>query len=169
MTPLEAVIAIDKFAIFMRFLAAPTQSSTTPGGNASITEGFNAFVNIGCAQCHTQQLQNGRLDRRGAAKQDRAGVLGLRAPQHGSRALRMTSCRVRPAGDEFRTAPLWGLGQRVFFLHDGRTKNLLTAIQAHRSNGNGTYAASEANTVIDRFNALAANKKQEMLNFLRSL
>ena len=24
-------------------------------------------------------------------------------------------------GDEFRTAPLWGLGQRIFFLHDGRT------------------------------------------------
>jgi CxxC motif-containing protein (DUF1111 family) len=25
--------------------------------------------------------------------------------------------------DEFRTAPLWGVGQRVFFLHDGRTSN----------------------------------------------
>ena len=23
-------------------------------------------------------------------------------------------------GDEFRTAPLWGLGKRLFFLHDGR-------------------------------------------------
>ena len=28
------------------------------------------------------------------------------------------------AGDEFRTAPLWGLGQRIFFLHDGRTSDL---------------------------------------------
>ena len=70
---------------------------------------------------------------------------------------------------EFRTAPLWGLGKRIFFLHDGRTNNLLTAIAAHRSNANATYQASEANAVIDRFNALAANKKQEMLNFLRSL
>ncbi len=26
--------------------------------------------------------------------------------------------------DEFRTAPLWGLGQRVYFLHDGRTNQL---------------------------------------------
>jgi CxxC motif-containing protein (DUF1111 family) len=24
------------------------------------------------------------------------------------------------AGDEFRSAPLWGLGQRLLFLHDGR-------------------------------------------------
>ncbi len=30
----------------------------------------------------------------------------------------------RALGDEFRTAPLWGLGKRIFFLHDGRTSNL---------------------------------------------
>ena len=34
---------------------------------------------------------------------------------------------------EFRTAPLWGLGQRIFFLHDGRTSDLLEAIRAHRA------------------------------------
>jgi CxxC motif-containing protein (DUF1111 family) len=34
---------------------------------------------------------------------------------------------------EFRTAPLWGIGQRIYFLHDGRTRDLLLAIAAHRS------------------------------------
>jgi len=34
-------------------------------------------------------------------------------------------------GDEFRTAPLWGLGQRIFFMHDGRTRNLREAIELH--------------------------------------
>jgi CxxC motif-containing protein (DUF1111 family) len=72
-------------------------------------------------------------------------------------------------GDEFRTAPLWGLGQRVFFLHDGRANNLLTAIAAHRGNGNSQFPASEANRTIDRFNALSASQKQDILNFLRSL
>jgi CxxC motif-containing protein (DUF1111 family) len=67
------------------------------------------------------------------------------------------------AGDEFRTAPLWGIGQRLFFLHDGRTKDLLEAIQAHASQG------SEANTVIGNFNALPASLQQDILNFLRSL
>jgi len=38
--------------------------------------------------------------------------------------------------DEFRTAPLWGLGQRIFLLHDGRTTDLVQAIQAHSSGGN---------------------------------
>ena len=55
--------------------------------------------------------------------------------------------------DEFRSAPLWGLGQRVFFLHDGRTSDLLQAIQAHASSG------SEANQVINNFNALTESQK----------
>jgi CxxC motif-containing protein (DUF1111 family) len=65
--------------------------------------------------------------------------------------------------DEFRTAPLWGVGQRVFFLHDGRTSNLLEAIRAHRSSG------SEANRVIERFERLEEREQQDIINFLRSL
>ena len=42
-----------------------------------------------------------------------------------------------PAGpDEFRTVPLWGVGKRIFFLHDGRTNDLLQAILAHADNDN---------------------------------
>jgi CxxC motif-containing protein (DUF1111 family) len=66
-------------------------------------------------------------------------------------------------GDQFRSAPLWGLGQRIFFLHDGRTSNLITAITQHASSG------SEANSVISNYNALTATQKQNLLNFLRSL
>jgi CxxC motif-containing protein (DUF1111 family) len=65
--------------------------------------------------------------------------------------------------DEFRTAPLWGLGQRIFFLHDGRTNNLVTAIRSHASRG------SEANSVVNRFNNLSRTQMQDLLNFLRSL
>jgi CxxC motif-containing protein (DUF1111 family) len=65
--------------------------------------------------------------------------------------------------DEFRTAPLWGVGKRVFFLHDGRTNNLVQAIRAHRSPG------SEANLVIERFNRLREREQQDIINFLRSL
>ena len=77
--------------------------------------------------------------------------------------------------DQFRSAPLWGVGQRIFFLHDGRTKDLLAAIAAH-SSGEGnddsdrpSYPASEANAVIHQFNALPASDKQAILDFLRSL
>ncbi|OLB04523.1 MAG: hypothetical protein AUH14_10875 [Candidatus Rokubacteria bacterium 13_2_20CM_69_15_1] len=69
-------------------------------------------------------------------------------------------------GDEFRTAPLWGLGKRIFFLHDGRTTDLVEAIEAHAS---GWFRRSEANAVIARFDALGNDRKQDLLNFLRGL
>jgi len=73
------------------------------------------------------------------------------------------------SGDEFRTAPLWGLGKRIFFLHDGRTTDLLVAIEAHQSGSYRSRDASEANTVVDNFNRLSEGQKQDVLNFLRSL
>jgi CxxC motif-containing protein (DUF1111 family) len=66
--------------------------------------------------------------------------------------------------DEFRSAPLWGIGQRLFFLHDGRSNDLLQAIEAHSSSG------SEANGVINAFRALSVSDRQDILNnFMRSL
>jgi CxxC motif-containing protein (DUF1111 family) len=66
-------------------------------------------------------------------------------------------------GDQFRSAPLWGAGQRIFFLHDGRTTNLFTAIEDHSSSG------SEANEVIQNFNNLGPFQQTLILDFLRSL
>jgi CxxC motif-containing protein (DUF1111 family) len=65
--------------------------------------------------------------------------------------------------DEFRTAPLWGVGQRVFFLHDGRSSDLIMAIRDHASEG------SEANQIVHNFQELSAADQQDLLNFLRSL
>jgi hypothetical protein len=81
-------------------------------------------------------------------------------------------------GDMFRTTPLWGIGQRIFFLHDGRTNNLLDAIKAHISdqqddqakNGgqnSGTrvnrYPPSEATAVIRKFSVLSPKDQQAIL------
>jgi CxxC motif-containing protein (DUF1111 family) len=83
--------------------------------------------------------------------------------------------------DQFRTAPLWGVGQRLFFLHDGRTSDLMQAIQAHSSPGNpcttssgaspsfSQRCGSEANQVIQAFGNLSSSQQQDILNFLRSL
>jgi CxxC motif-containing protein (DUF1111 family) len=48
-------------------------------------------------------------------------------------------------------------------LHDGRTNNLVTAIEQHASSG------SKANQVIQNFNQLSTANQQALLNFLRSL
>jgi CxxC motif-containing protein (DUF1111 family) len=65
--------------------------------------------------------------------------------------------------DEFRTAPLWSVGQRVFFLQDGRTTDLVIAIRDHQSLG------SKANKVIEHFNRPTTQGQQEVIDFLRSL
>ena len=51
----------------------------------------------------------------------------------------------------------------LFFLHDGRTSDLLQAIEEHAGQG------SEANQVINIFNQLSEQQQQDLLNFLRSL
>ena len=65
--------------------------------------------------------------------------------------------------DQFRTSPLWGVGQRVFFLHDGRTSNLAQSILEHEGPG------SEANRVIENFEQLSRQDKENLILFLRSL
>jgi CxxC motif-containing protein (DUF1111 family) len=167
-TGTDTIGAIEKFAFFMRFLAPPVPSTTVPGGQSSIQEGRNTFVNIGCALCHTLTLRTGNSTVAALRNKD-VNLFSDLALHNMGPGLADEVSQGLAAGDEFRTAPLWGLGKRVFFLHDGRTNNLNAAIAAHRSNGNAQFQASEANAVIDRYNALATNKKQELLNFLRSL
>jgi CxxC motif-containing protein (DUF1111 family) len=161
-TPSDVLSAIEKFAIFMRFLAPPTPSPDTPGGTGSIANGRALFNSTGCALCHTASMQT-----------DSSAVAALRYQQvnlfsdlliHDMGLGLADGVSQGEAGPrEFRTAPLWGLGQRLFFLHDGRTSDLIAAIRAHRSVG------SEANGVVYNFNALSEGRKQDLLNFLRSL
>ncbi len=160
--PLDAISDIEKFAFFMRFLAAPTPSPDTPGGATSIANGKSLFSSIGCALCHTPTLNTGNTTV--AALRNQPVNLFSDVLVHDMGVGLADGVSQGQAGPrEFRSAPLWGLGQRIFFLHDGRTSDLLQAIQAHSSTG------SEANSVIGNFNRLSESKKQDLLNFLRSL
>jgi len=163
-----ALSAIEKFAFFQRFLAPPTPSPDTPGGAASISRGHDLFVSTGCALCHTPMLKTANSTV--AALNNKPANLFSDLLIHGmGPGLADNIVQGGAQGDEFRTAPLWGLGQRIFFLHDGRTFELIQAIQAHKSAGDATFGPSEANAVIDNFNKLPEGKKQDLLNFLRSL
>jgi CxxC motif-containing protein (DUF1111 family) len=157
---------IEAFANFMRLLAPPTPAPDTP----STVNGRAHFIKIGCAHCHTPSLSTGRLIASGSSTNPSAALSNQTANlfsdllvHHMGKDLEDGITQGGAGPDEFRTAPLWGAGQRIFFLHDGRTTNLLDAIKAHKSQG------SEANKVIDHFNGLHTREKQDILNFLRSL
>ncbi|MBZ5504386.1 MAG: thiol oxidoreductase [Acidobacteriia bacterium] len=154
---------VVKFALFMRMLAPPTPSTTVPGGATSISAGRNVFNAIGCAACHTASLTTSASSITPGLSNVTANLFSDLEIHHMGTGLNDNVSQGGAGGDQFRTAPLWGLGQRIFFHHDGRTSNLITAITAHASSG------SEANTVIANFNALSATNKQNLLNFLRSL
>jgi len=160
--------AISNFANFQRFLAPARPSSDNPGGSNSIGRGRQQFTNVGCALCHSPALRTGNTTVAALANQT-ANLFSDLALHAMGPGLADDILQGGARGDEFRTSPLWGLGKRIFFLHDGRTDDLIEAIRAHRSDGNSKFGPSEANAVVDKFNRLDENDKQDLLNFLRSL
>jgi len=163
-TPTKVVSNVVSFAFFMKFLAPAKPAPDT----VSITRGRASFAEIGCALCHTPSLTTGNSSS-AALNQKRANLFSDLLLHNLGPGLADDILQGNARGDEFRTAPLWGLGQRIFFLHDGRTTDLLEAIQAHASAGNQDFPPSEANAVIANFNALSESGKQDILNFLRGL
>ena len=148
----------ENFATFMRLLAPPAPAPTTP----SSANGLSVFSDIGCSLCHTPSMTTEGSDFSGLSQQP-ANLFSDLLVHHMGTGLADGITQGTAGPDEFRTAPLWGLGQRIFFLHDGRTKDLVQAILAHRSEG------SEANLVIFNFTTLDPQSQQDLLNFLRSL
>ena len=181
---------VVNFAAFIRLLAPPTPAAATP----STSNGSNLFTQIGCSLCHSTSLTT--------ANSIFTGMSSVTYHPYSDFALHHMGAGLADgihqggAGtDQFRTAPLWGLGQRLFFLHDGRTSDLVQAIQAHFFSTNkyceqvssaelfyvlttnsvyepevsSNVCNSEANAVINKYNTLTSSQQQDLLNFLRSL
>jgi CxxC motif-containing protein (DUF1111 family) len=158
------------FADFMRFLAAPAPSNQGIPGNPtaqSLNNGKRLFAQIHCDLCHTSSLPTAGSGFTSGLANQNAALFSDLLVHHMGTGLADGISQGNAGPDEFRTAPLWGVGQRIFFLHDGRATpangGLLTAIQDHSSSG------SEANGVIANFNSLTQQQQQDLLNFLRSL
>jgi CxxC motif-containing protein (DUF1111 family) len=156
------------FANFMRGLAPPPTGSVVLNGSTvsatSIANGSALFSSIGCATCHNPtpgMTQKSKIT--GSLSSAVVSAYTDVEVHHMGTLLTDNVGQGGAGGDQFRTAPLWGLGQRIFLLHDGRTTNLQTAIIDHDSKG------SEASTVENNFDNLNSSQKQDLLNFLRSL
>jgi CxxC motif-containing protein (DUF1111 family) len=161
---------IVAFSNFMRFLAPPAPSSVGIPGNppaSSIQNGELIFSQIHCDMCHTPSLTTAGSSYTAALNNQTVPLFSDLLVHHMGTGLADHISQGIAGPDEFRTVPLWGVGQRIFFLHDGRATpangGLLHAIQQHASSG------SEANDVIQQFSQLAPQQKQDLLNFLRSL
>jgi CxxC motif-containing protein (DUF1111 family) len=165
---------VFNFALAMQLSAPPRQTTTGIPTSAcdtavfgscanAATQGSNQFVTVGCANCHTPQLTTAMASVDPAMSNVTFSPFSDFAIHNMGTGLSDGVTQGNAGPQQFRTAPLWGVGQRLFFLHDGRTSDLTTAIAAHASTG------SEANTVITNFNNLSEANQIAILVFLRSL
>lgn len=178
---------VENFTIFMR-LNAPavpcdffTSSQSCQALGASALRGKALFgtlipttpgtapnTGIGCVLCHSDVLHTAGSNLTPLNKVAFQPFSDF-ALHHMGPGLADGISQGHAGTDEFRTAPLWGAGQRIFFLHNGGTNNIVTAIELHSSTCSTGQTCSEATQVINKFNTLNQMQQQDLVNFLRSL
>jgi CxxC motif-containing protein (DUF1111 family) len=163
-TPSTSTVASasDNIAGILSSAASTGSPSTSATRTASTARGQQVFSNIGCGACHVPSLTTGKSTVAAMSNVTFQPLSDFALHDMGI-GLADGISQGSANGREFRTAPLWGAGQRIFFLHDGRTRDMGVAIEQHASHG------SEANQVIRNYDLLSADDKQALLNYLRSL
>ena len=156
---------IDEFTLFMRCMKAPPRGPI----NSAVTAGQTTFTNIGCAVCHVATITTAP-----AGTVINAGAFTVPAA--------LGDKNIHPFGDfllhdigtgdgivqnggqgtrnQVRTAPLWGMGARTRFMHDGASVTATAAINRH---------AGQATTARNNFNALSSTSQSNVLQFIFSL
>ena len=158
-------------AQFVRSLAPPTPACTPVQGSSticygtvtqsSIYNGQQKFIQAGCDACHILSQTTGSARLTGQSNLTYYPLSDYALHNMGAGLWDgITSGAAGP--QDFRTPALWGVGQRIWLLHDGRTADLYQSILAHSSTG------SEANTTVSNFNLLSVSDQQDILNYLRS-
>ena len=142
------------------------------------------FDQVGCASCHTPEMQTGPHEIRALNNQKIEPYSDFLLHDMGSGLAE--GCKGSASPQEWRTEPLWGLRfvdqRRTGYLHGGRADSqavadltgkdrddvtrhevLALAIQVHGSEG------SEGNGARDAFEALSDSEKTSLLSFLETL
>ena len=175
--PLHILADWMQFTLLMRFTDAPKPD---PNPSASAVRGQTVFNTIGCALCHTPQMRTAPVMNSAVLENRPVNLFSDLLLHHMGATLADNIIQGQAGPDEFRTTPLWGVGQRLFFLHDGRTSDLLQAILLHFSSASSgsssssgdrgqNFPPSEANAVVTNFRNLSQTDQQAVLDFLRSL
>ena len=150
---------IVNFAAFARLSFPPLPKFS----DSTTLQGQQIFLATGCQSCHIVQQTTGISSVAASISNVTFEPYSDLAVHDMGDGLADGVIQGTAQGNEFRTAPLWGLGSRLFFLHDGRTNDLNQAILAHASGG------SEANAVIQNYSRLSDTTKGLLLRFLKSL
>lgn len=161
--PEVASSTVEALTFYLRTLRRPLPRDAN---DADVQAGESIFADIGCGACHLPTLRTGASEIPQLDRVEFHAYTDLLLHDLGE-ALDDGYTEGRAAGGEWRTTPLWGIGLsaefqggQAFYLHDGRARTLVEAIEFH----GGEAAASR-----ERFRALSAEDRERLLRFLRSL
>jgi CxxC motif-containing protein (DUF1111 family) len=147
---------VEAFTAFMRFLSPPSpQNPTSP----QFALGRSLFQQVKCTSCHIPELRTGP-NATVALSNQAVGLYSDLLLHHMGGGLADGIRQGQAQGDQFKTAPLWGLSSRSFFLHDGRATTIEEAILQH---------GGEASAARDRFSRLSDANNAVLVAFLKSL
>jgi CxxC motif-containing protein (DUF1111 family) len=136
--------------VFYSMMLGPPPAAGELDAEESVGE--QRFGEVGCAGCHVPSLATddgedvalySDLLLHDVAPDDYRGVAEADAGMR-----------------EFRTPPLWGIGQTGPYMHDGLAPTLDAAIRRH---------AGEAEQVVSRYEALSDEDRQALIAFLEAL
>ena len=154
---------LERLATYVRLLAAPRRR--TPEA-PEVRRGRAAFIEAGCASCHTPRQRTGRDVRfPELARQTIFPYSDLLLHDMGDE-LADGVREGEAAGPEWRTPPLWGLGLlpaihgRIRLLHDGRARSVEEAVLWH---------GGEARAARDHYARLPAVTRGELVRVVESL
>jgi len=141
--------------LFITNLGPPPRGPITD----AVLRGEAVFAQTGCALCHTPSMKTGPNAIEALNEQEVPLYSDLLTHYMGG-ALDDHIIEGAAGGGRWRTAPLWGLRARNFFLHDARATDLVTAIRLH---------GGEASQARNLFFNLPPIQRADLLAFLRSL
>ncbi len=152
----------DPLVTYTQLVGVPRQRDPD---SVAVRAGRDLFSAIGCAGCHVTTLETGNGGREELSGQRIHPFTDLLLHDLGA-GLADHRHDFLASGQEWRTAPLWGIGltRQVsgfeFFLHDGRARSIEEAILWH---------GGEAETAGEAFRNLDQDARRNLLAFLGSI
>jgi CxxC motif-containing protein (DUF1111 family) len=153
---------LKTIALYLRTLAVPAPRSLE---DAEVKRGKELFETIHCAACHVPELRTGYSDIPALSYQTIHPYTDLLLHDLGE-GLGDGRPDYLASANEWRTAPLWGIGLSEItspdgtYLHDGRARTLEEAILWH-----GGEAYWSRNSYME----LSLSDRKALLRFLRAL
>ena len=153
----------DLVTFYSQNLAVPKRRKPD---DPEVLKGKALFYETGCVKCHQPKFVTGEVpDQPHLSNQLIYPYTDMLLHDMGD-GLADNRPEGAASGNEWRTAPLWGIGLtetvsgHTLFLHDGRARNLTEAILWH---------GGEAQSARDSFAALSKEDRDRLLAFVNSL